>query len=109
MKTDRLYFVVRTDIPVGRQMAQAIHAMDEWAARYGHQDGTVIVYQAADEEELMALQPEGGRTILWREPDLDNQATAFATDKGRIDLPLLGRRVRKARRSPPPRVACQAA
>jgi len=98
MKSDRLYFVVRTDLSVGRQMAQLLHAMDCWTAQYGPQDGTVIVYQAADEAELMSLLPENGRTILWREPDLDNEATAFATDMGRMDLPLMGKRVRRQRR-----------
>lgn len=83
---NRLYFVVRTDLPVGRQMAQAIHAMDEWTARYGPQKGTVIVYQVDSEEELLKHLPAEGQTALWREPDLGHQATAFATDQGRFDL-----------------------
>lgn len=91
-KTNRLYFVVRGDLPIGRAMAQAIHAMDEWSAAHGPQQGTVIVYEVADEEELLNRLPSQGRTVLWREPDLGNQATAFATDLGRMKLPLLGRR-----------------
>lgn len=91
----RLYFVTRDDLPEGRRAAQLIHAMDEWAARFGPQKGTVIVYSVPDEDALLdALDDigQGSRTVLWREPDLKDQATAFATDKGRMDLPLLGRR-----------------
>lgn len=88
--SDRLYFVTRTDLSEGRRAAQLIHAMDEWAARFGPQKGTVIVYGVPSEEHLLDLLPEDGRTVLWREPDLNNQATAFATDKGRLELPLLG-------------------
>ncbi len=88
--TNRLYFVVRTDVGIGRAMAQAIHACDEWTALYGPQQGTVIVYEVSSEEHLMEVLPEGGQTVLWREPDLGNQATAFATDVGRMNLPLLG-------------------
>jgi len=87
--SNRLYFVVRTDIGIGRAAAQLIHAMDEWGAQHGPQQGTVIVYGVPDERELLEALPQEGRTFLWREPDLDNEATAFATDMGRMDLPLL--------------------
>ena len=92
---DRLYFVTRTDLSEGRRAAQLIHAMDEWAAEHGPQKGTVIVYGVDSEDQLLSALPSTGRTILWREPDLDNQATAFATDQGRMNLPLLGRRPHK--------------
>ena len=92
--SDRLYFVTRTDLPVGRVMAQVIHAMDEWGAKFGPQQGTVIVYAVDSEEELLNAFPSGGRSVLWRGPDLDNEATAFATDAGRMDLPLFGARRR---------------
>jgi len=95
--TSRLYFVVRTDVGIGRAAAQAIHAMDEWSARYGPQQGTVIVYGVDSEQALLAVLPETGQTILWREPDLKDQATAFATDQGPFTLPLLGRKSRSLR------------
>jgi hypothetical protein len=72
--------------------------MDEWTARFGPQGGTVIVYSVPDEDALLdALESvgQGSRTVLWREPDLHDQATAFATDKGRLELPLLGRQQRQ--------------
>jgi len=52
------------------------------------------VYGVPDEARLLARLPAGGRTTLWREPDMGDQATAFATDLGPLDLPLLGRRRR---------------
>ena len=88
--TSHLYFVTRTDIPEGRRTAQLLHAMDCWTARYGPQNGTVIVYQVPGEKKLLDVLPVGGATVLWREPDLNNQATAFATDQGPMRLPLLG-------------------
>lgn len=90
-QTNRLYFVTRADLSEGRRAAQLLHALDDWNSLYGPQKGTVIVYQVPDEKALLAHLPTEGRTVLWREPDLKNQATAFATDKGRLELPLLGR------------------
>ena len=72
-------------------MAMALHAMDEWTSRFGPQKGTVIVYSVPNEQTLLDMMPQTGRTALWREPDLGHQATAFATDAGRMNLPLLGR------------------
>jgi len=92
MAPNRLYFVTRTDLSEGRRAAMAIHAMDEWCHAHGPHRGTVIVYAVPSEDDLMACLPKEGRTILWREPDLNNEATAFATDAGRLELPLLGRK-----------------
>lgn len=91
---NRLYFVIRTDLSEGKRTAQAVHAMDQWSARFGPHLGTAIIYSAPNEEELLKLLPPPGvgRTALWREPDMNNQATAFATDKGPMELPLLGRK-----------------
>ena len=93
--TERLYFVTRTDLTEGRRMAQCIHAMDLWTAKYGYQGGTVIVYEVSSEKRLLDLMPETGKTVVFREPDLDMEATAFATDQGPFKLPLLGRKQRK--------------
>lgn len=92
---DYLYFVVRTDVGIGRAMAQAIHAMDIWAEAHGPHLGAVVVYEVPDEETLMRAIPRSGRTELWREPDFNDAATAFATDKGRLKLPLLGSKGKK--------------
>jgi hypothetical protein len=96
---DRLYFATRTDMPggEGRRAAQIAHAMERWNARFGPHNATVVIYQVDSEEELLSMLPDDGRTVLWREPDFDNEATAFATDAGRMNLPLLG--VRGKRRN----------
>ena len=95
---ERLYFAVREDIPTGRATAQIAHAMDEWAALHGPQQGTVVVYSVEDEGHLLEVMPAEGRTILWREPDLSDEATAFAADAGPLDLPLYRGHRRRARR-----------
>ena len=94
MSTPRLYFITRNDLSEGKRAAQLLHAMDQWCARFGPQQGTVIVYSVPNEAALLEHLPlEGeGRTALWREPDMDDQATAIATDQGPLNLPLLGRR-----------------
>ncbi len=94
---ERLYFVTRADLSEGRRAAQLIHAMDQWAARHGPQKGTVIVYEVPDEEALLAIWRDVGG-VLWREPDLDDEATAFVTPDGPMSLPLLGRRKSRRRR-----------
>lgn len=88
---ERLYFCTRADLNTGRQAAQLIHAMDEWAAWRGPHHGVVVVYEVADEQSLLNAIPEKGDTLLWREPDLNYQATAWATNAGRQELPLLGK------------------
>ena len=96
MSTPRLYFVTRTDLSEGRRAAQLIHACDQWTSRFGPQMGTVIVYGVPNERQLLAAYAAlgVGRTAIFREPDLNDQATAFATDQGPLDLPLLGRHAR---------------
>ncbi len=91
MNHDRLYFVVRTDLSEGRRAAQLIHVMDDWCSEHGPHNGTVIVYGVPNEQALLDAIPTKGRYTLFREPDLGNEATAFATDVGRLELPLLGR------------------
>lgn len=104
MAPGRLYFVTRSDLSEGRRAAQLIHAMDLWVARHGPQMGTVIVYEVPLEEDLLLVwdyaesQAPGG--VLFREPDLGDEATAFATAYGPMDLPLLG-----SKRARFPRVA----
>jgi hypothetical protein len=70
--------------------------MDIWTSQYGPQLGTVIVYGVSSERQLLAAYNalEAGKTAIFREPDLNYQATAFATDQGPLDLPLLGKRAR---------------
>lgn len=92
---NRLYFITRNDLSEGKRAAQLLHAMDLWCSSFGPQQGTVIVYSVPNEEALLRVLPSKGRTALWREPDMNDQATAIATDQGPLDLPLLGRKKAK--------------
>lgn len=86
-----LYFVVRSDLPLGRQMAQLIHAMDLWCAANGPQNGTVIVYGVRNEAALLRAWQDRAQFngVIFHEPDLANQATAFCTPSGPFNLPLV--------------------
>lgn len=90
MTDDRLYFVVRTDLSEGKRAAQLIHVMSSWNSKFGPHQGTVIVYGVSNEQDLLDARPQEGRCVTFHEPDLKNQATAIATDVGRLELPLLG-------------------
>ena len=82
-----LSVVVRKDLPWSYRVAQAVHAMDDYAGKHGRHGGPVLVFAAKDEAHLLARAPVGG--VLFREPDLGDEATAFAV-KGRWEgLPLL--------------------
>lgn len=96
---NKLYFVARTDLTEGRRCAQVAHAMDEWTKRYGYQGGTVIVYGVPNERKLWKMLPDGGKTAVFHEPDLDNELTVFATDQGPFRLPLLGGREERERQA----------
>ena len=91
MRPEVLYFVVRSDLTPGRQAAQLIHAMDLWCEANGPQRGTVIVYQTGSERSLLRIWEERVREdgVIFHEPDLEGEATAFATPRGPLRLPLL--------------------
>lgn len=99
----RMYVVVRADLPAGYQMAQAVHAAvhegihNEVAV---HKYPTVVVLSVRDESHLFEMVPEDA--TIFREPDLEWNATAFSTfsdGTGFEMLPLAlkrGWRVRRA-------------
>lgn len=97
-RTDRkLYVIVRGDISPGYQMAQAIHAAVEAAVLTPDKVKTfpvVVCLEARDEEHLLCLAPVNA--TIFREPDLNDEATAFALwcDGSEFaDLPLAGRQL----------------
>lgn len=103
MKT--LYVAVRGDLSggEGRRAAQIAHAVDSWVGLYGPHGGIIIVYVVGDEKTLLQHTPPE-RSVIWKEPDFDNQATAFASDQGRIEIPLLSSKsikdIKRSRRVP---------
>ena len=87
-----LSFVVRTDLPTGRAVAQVAHAMDQWCMEYGTWGDYVHVYGLAKRDfrrwiEHSAEMAQGRRSVQWKEPDLGNQITAIAIE-GELQLPL---------------------
>ena len=99
----KLYIVVRNDLTPGLQAAQAVHAALSFAFTHP-QDGRiwhdttpyVVVLQTPDEGSLLSnweRLSDVPHRVLVREPDIDDEATAFAAlghEAGRIlsGLPL---------------------
>lgn len=105
-----MYVVVRRDMPIGVQMAQACHAAFLFAHTYAHQtldwhkhSQYLVVLTVADEIELIQLGLDAGRrkirTSWWQEPDMKDELTALvfepttASEKLLANLPLAGRSV----------------
>lgn len=93
----RLYVIVRADLPVGYQMAQACHAaaaigadQPENLRRYP----TIVILDVTDEQMLKAvLHGTNASAVPFFEPDLGGEMTAFAVfSAGREfgDLTLAG-------------------
>ena len=80
------YVVVRTDLSLAQQLCQAVHAAHESGIKFGDPSGisSVVICSVADEQSLLAVlqkaDSRGIRTTLFREPDINNQATAFSTE-----------------------------
>lgn len=95
----RLYVVVRGDLPIGLQMAQACHAAREFALKWPEVDAgeNLVVLQAQHEGHLLRLWLECDtyEGVTFREPDLGDQYTAFAVTGGArpllSSLPLAGK------------------
>ena len=88
---DKLYIVVRNDLPPGAQLAQAVHAKDEFAQKFPSinqawydQSNYICVLQVADEDSLAALEGEATRLEIkyacFCEPDRDHGLTALALE-----------------------------
>jgi len=80
---DRVYIVVRKDLPVGLQMAQACHAARAWGGTPPH-DENLVVLHAENEDHLRGilerLHLADVSARCFQEPDLGYQLTAIATD-----------------------------
>jgi len=83
----RLYVLIRNDLPSAVQAVQAGHAVAKWALSDGEKDhrwgNEVLVYLKSDNEKALLTTAElldlfGITPEIWREPDLENQATAMA-------------------------------
>ncbi len=104
----RLYVAVRSDLPSGLQMAQAVHAAFEFTRDHPTEvadwlltSNYLVIVSVPDEDALYSLIERAGyrgitRTAV-REPDIDDQITAVALGPGDAarrlcaNLPLAGR------------------
>ena len=85
---------MRTDLPLGNQFAQCVHAAGETSPGPTLPDDThAVVLAARNEEELLRyayrLETEGIPHKLIREPDMANAATAIGV------FPITRERVRR--------------
>jgi len=92
MSDARLYVVVRADLPPGQQAVQACHAVTEYLyynESVPPEARTIVLLSVRDEAALLRLVDEielrlglargMAPVAIFREPDLDGQATALAT------------------------------
>lgn len=69
---------MRADLSPGQQLAQSVHAAIELAQHADDLPETVVVLSVADEPSLITQAGAVGGGELFREPDLDGEATAYA-------------------------------
>jgi peptidyl-tRNA hydrolase len=76
-------------MPYGNQLSQAMHAAIDYCMRFRPDDwhntsNTIVVMQVKDEAELLLLQQraekKGVTYSMFREPAMENRATAMALD-----------------------------
>lgn len=81
--------VTREDLSLGAIVAQTVHSSTTFAIRFPHlsthwekTSNYVACLAAKDEQELInyynKLKEAGASIVLFREPDMNNQATSFA-------------------------------
>lgn len=81
------YVFVRTDLNITQQLVQTAHAAHESGIHLAPKTNpisSIVVCYTTNETELLRAQDyienRGIKTVLFREPDLNDQATAFATE-----------------------------
>lgn len=78
--------VVRTDLSIPQQLCQAVHAAHESGIKFGNPDHitSVVICGVPNEDSLISIlsktESKGIKAVLFKEPDINNQATAFATE-----------------------------
>lgn len=86
---NKLFIIVRADLPPGAQLAQSVHACTSFAhafptieGRWYAQSNNLVCLQTKDEASLMSLAERsealGIAHSVFREPDFNNEATAMA-------------------------------
>jgi hypothetical protein len=82
---EKLYVLVREDLPVAQQAVQAGHAVAEYLLRgpsSSWPNGTLVYLSVPDEERLnrwgVNLDFLGVPFVVFKEPDIGNEVTALA-------------------------------
>lgn len=83
---ERLYVLVRRDLPMSQQVVQSGHAVAEWlmkGPKTKWKNGTLIILGVSGRRQLkswrLRLEDMGVKYKIFREPDIGDQATALAT------------------------------
>lgn len=77
---------VRKDLSIPQQMCQAAHAAHEAGIHLGDKNSisSVVICTIPNEQELLKLHAKLAqrdiRAVTFREPDIENQITAIATE-----------------------------
>lgn len=85
---DKVYVLIRQDLPTGSQLAQVVHAQDEFRETHPEVHGawrkssnTVAVLHLRDEDHLQEIhrkaEDRGIPCAIFREPDLGDAATCL--------------------------------
>lgn len=84
---EKLFVIVRADLPAGLQVAQACHALRQFVAEHPEVDkawfegsNNLVVLQVPSEGDLTTLASRAHEvpTSVFREPDMGDQVTAIA-------------------------------
>lgn len=90
---DKLYVIVRSDLPAGLEAAQCCHAMRLFAAEHPETErawyegsNNLVLLSVPSEGKLKALaanlEAHGLKVSSFTEPDLDGQTTAITVEPG---------------------------
>lgn len=81
------YLLVRVDLPLPTQLVQSCHAGIEAGKHFCRDPAltdSLVVLQVRDENALLAcrqyVEDQGIKSVLFREPDLGDTATALCTE-----------------------------
>jgi peptidyl-tRNA hydrolase len=88
---EKLYLVVRADLPAGQQAVQAAHALREFAQHHEETDrhwyetsNHLAILSVPNEAALLRLvgkaEDQGYRYSVFKEPDRGNETTAVALE-----------------------------
>jgi len=87
IEPQKLYIIARADLAPGLQAAQACHALRLFAEEHPEEEqkwyeesNNIVLLQVPNEKELLALKEKanGYPVSLFREPDVNDEATAIA-------------------------------